>query len=183
MTSILADHQYDLRHFPAASNLDINAILPQNIIDNINTLASRVGAPTYQKTPVFMKRDKNNRRPPRQRQVISGADWAEIRNFKTTTIEKREEGVDKDIDELRGLLNKFTSTNFEVMQKNIMTSLTNIMNKNCKEEDLEKIGEAIFEIGSINKYWAKLYAKLYKDLIESFPIMHEISKSNFSIKL
>ena len=180
MTSILADHQYDLRHFPAANNLDINAILPQNIIDNINTLASRVGAPTYQKTPVFMKRDKNNRRPPRQRQVISGADWAEIRNFKTTTIEKREEGVEKDIDELRGLLNKFTSTNFEAMQKNIMTSLTNIMNKNCKEEDLEKIGEAIFEIGSINKFWSALYAKLYKSILNAFPRMETIYQKNFN---
>ena len=161
MTSILADHQYDLRHFPEANKLNINSLLPQNVIDIVNRLASRVGAPTYQKTPVFMKRDKPNRRPPRQRQVISGADWEEIRNFKTTELEKKEEGVEKDIDELRGLLNKLTSKNFDDMEKNIMTSLTNIMNKNCKEEDLEKIGEAIFEIGSINKFWSALYAKLY----------------------
>ena len=32
--------------------------------------------------------------------MISGADWAEIRNFKTTELTKKEEGVDKDIDEL-----------------------------------------------------------------------------------
>ena len=36
MTSILADHQYDLRHFPAANNLDIHAILSTTIIENIN---------------------------------------------------------------------------------------------------------------------------------------------------
>tara|TARA_Y100001935_G_scaffold220071_1_gene193621 strand:+ start:3838 stop:4803 length:966 start_codon:yes stop_codon:yes gene_type:complete len=180
MTSILADHQYDLRHFPQANNLNINAILSQSVIDNINRLASRVGAPTYQKTPVFMKRDKQHRRPPRQRQVISGADWEEIRNFKTTELEKKEEGVEKDIDELRGLLNKLTSTNFEDMQKNIMTSLTNIMNKNCKEEDLEKIGEAIFEIGSINKFWSALYAKLYKGILNAFPAMNNIYQKNFN---
>ena len=127
-----------------------------------------------------MKRDKQHRRPPRQRQVISGADWEEIRNFKTTTIEKREEGVEKDIDELRGLLNKLTSTNFEDMQKNIMASLTNIMNKNCKEEDLEKIGEAIFEIGSINKFWSALYAKLYKGILNAFPTMNTIYQKNFN---
>lgn len=135
MTSILADHQYDLRHFPEANQLNINSHLSETVIDIINRLASRVGAPTYQKTPVFMKRDRPTRRPPRQRQVISGADWEEIRNFKTTELEKKEEGVEKDIDELRGLLNKLTSKNFEDMQKNIMTCLTNIMNKNCKEED------------------------------------------------
>ena len=127
-----------------------------------------------------MKRDKQHRRPPRQRQVISGADWEEIRNFKTTELEKKEEGVEKDIDELRGLLNKLTSTNFEDMQKNIMTSLTNIMNKNCKEEDLEKIGEAIFEIGSINKFWSALYAKLYKGILNAFPAMNNIYQKNFN---
>ena len=128
-----------------------------------------------------MKRDgRPTRRPPRQRQVISGADWEEIRNFKTTELEKKEEGVEKDIDELRGLLNKLTSKNFEDMQKNIMTCLTNIMNKNCKEEDLEKIGEAIFEIGSINKFWAALYAKLYKGILIAFPRMNTIYQKNFN---
>ena len=83
MTSILADHQYDLRHLPEANQLDISSILNEEVIAIINRLASRVGAPTYQKTPVFLKRDRPTRRPPRQRQVISGADWAEIRNFKT----------------------------------------------------------------------------------------------------
>ena len=181
MTSILADHQYDLRHFPEANQLDISSILSQSVIDSINRLASRVGAPTYQKTPVFMKRDnRQTRRPPRQRQVISGADWAEIRNFKTTELTKREEGVEKDIDELRGLLNKLTSKNYEDMQKNIMTSLTNIINKNCKEEDLEKIGEAIFEIGSINKFWSALYAKLYKCILNAFPLMNTIYQKNFN---
>ena len=181
MTSILADHQYDLRHFPEANQLDISSILSQSVIDSINRLASRVGAPTYQKTPVFMKRDnRQTRRTPRQRQVISGADWAEIRNFKTTELTKREEGVEKDIDELRGLLNKLTSKNYEDMQKNIMTSLTNIINKNCKEEDLEKIGEAIFEIGSINKFWSALYAKLYKCILNAFPLMNTIYQKNFN---
>ena len=180
MTSILADHQYDLRHFPESNQVNINSVLNQSVIDTINRLASRVGAPTYQKTPVFMKRDRPTRRAPRQRQVISGADWAEIRNFKTTELIKKEEGVEKDIDELRGLLNKLTSKNYEDMQKNIMTSLTNIINKNCKEEDLEKIGEAIFEIGSINKFWSALYAKLYKCILNAFPLMNAIYQKNFN---
>ena len=180
MTSILADHQYDLRHFPEANQINISSVLNQNVIDIINRLASRVGAPTYQKTPVFMKRDRPARRPSRQRQVISGADWEEIRNFKTTELNKKEEGVEKDIDELRGLLNKLTSKNYDDMQKNIMTSLTNVINKNCKEEDLEKIGEAIFEIGSINKFWSALYAKLYKSILNAFPLMNTIYQKNFN---
>jgi hypothetical protein len=182
MTSILADHQYDLRHFPQANQININKFLAQNVIDIINNLASLVGAPSYQKTPVFkhQRSRNNNNRPSRQRQVISGADWAEIRNFKTTELTKKEEGVDKDIDELRGLLNKLTSNNYEDMEKNIMKSLTTIIGKNCKEEDLEKIGEAIFEIGSINKFWSAVFAKLYKTILSTFPAMNEIYKKNFN---
>jgi hypothetical protein len=182
MTSILADHQYDLRHFPQANQINVNKFLAQNVIDIIDNLASLVGAPSYQKTPVFkhIRSRNNNNRPPRQRQVISGADWAEIRNFKTTELTKKEEGVDKDIDELRGLLNKLTSNNYEEMERNIMQSLTTIIDKNCKEDDLEKIGEAIFEIGSINKFWSAVFAKLYKTILSTFPAMNEIYKKNFN---
>jgi len=181
MTSILADHQYNLGHFPQANQINVDKFLAQKVIDIINNLASLVGAPSYQKTPVFKHaRSRNNNRQPRQRQVISTADWAEIRNFKTTELTKKEEGVDKDIDELRGLLNKLTSNNYDEMEKQIMKSLTTIIDKNCKEDDLEKIGEAIFEIGSINKFWSAVFAKLYKTILSTFPSMNEIYKKNFS---
>ena len=178
MTSILADHQYELKHFPESNQINVNSYLTQEIIDIINKLASRVGAPTYQKTPVFKHRARA--RVPRQRATISGADWEEIRNFKTTELTKKEEGVEKDIDELRGLLNKLTSKNYEEMEKNIMTTLTKIIGKNCQEDDLEKIGEAIFEIGSINKFWSALYAKLYKTILTAFPLMNDVYKKNFN---
>ena len=181
MTSILADHQYNLGHFPQANQINVDKFLAQKVIDIINNLASLVGAPSYQKTPVYKHaRSRNNNRLPRQRQVISTADWAEIRNFKTTELTKKEEGVDKDIDELRGLLNKLTSNNYDEMEKQIMKSLTTIIDKNCKEDDLEKIGEAIFEIGSINKFWSAVFAKLYKTILSTFPSMNEIYKKNFS---
>jgi len=179
MTSILADHQYDLRHFPRANQINVNKLLNQTTIEIINKLASKVGAATYQKTPVF-KQSRNRGRQPRQRQVISGADWAEIRNFKTTELAKKEEGVDKDIDELRGLLNKLTSNNYNEMEKCIMQSLTTIIGKNCQDKDLEKIGEAIFEIGSINKFWSAVFAKLYKTILTTFPAMNDIYKTNFN---
>ena len=98
MTSILADHQYELKHFPESTQINVNSYLTQEIIDIINKLASRVGAPTYQKTPVFKHRARA--RVPRQRATISGADWEEIRNFKTTELTKKEEGVEKDIEEI-----------------------------------------------------------------------------------
>ena len=106
-----------------------------------------------------------------------------LKQIVTINFQDKEEGVEKDIDELRGLLNKLTSKNYDDMQKNILTSLTNIINKNCKEADLEKIGEAIFEIGSINKFWSALYAKLYKSILNAFPLMNTIYQKNFNYSL
>ena len=175
MTSILADYQYSLSHFPEKNQIDTTQYLNSETIAKINALATLVGAPSYKRTPVFKQRTNHH---PQRKKVISAADWTEIRNFKATELEKKEEGVEKDIDELRCLLNKLTSQNYEKMQDNIMTSLTKIIKKNCKEEDLEKIGEAIFNIGSMNKFWSALYAKLYNTIITNFPLMQEIYKKN-----
>jgi hypothetical protein len=177
MTSLLTNNRYSLKHFPNQNQFDINNYLNDETINMINKLAALVGAPTYRKTPVFNK--QRGQRPSRTRHVISGEDWAEIRNFKVTQLEKKEEGVDKDIDELRGILNKLTSKNYDTMKENIIQTLTTMFEKNCNEEDLEKIGESIFEIGSVNKFWSALYAKLYKAILDNFPLMKIICERNF----
>ena len=42
-----------------------------------------------------------------------------------------------------------------------MKLLENILNNDASEEDLLKVGKSIFEIGSMNKFWAELYATRY----------------------
>ena len=37
----------------------------------------------------------------------------------------------------------------------------------------------IFEVSSVNKFWVKLYAKLFNKLINTFPKMHSICVSEF----
>lgn len=178
MTSILADFQYSLNAFPPANYLNVGALLSSETIAKINRLAHLVGAPTYQKTPIFHNKQQNSRRS-REKQVISSVDWETVRNFKTTQLDKNKDGVEKDIDDVRGLLNKLTSNNYEEMKNNIISLLKKIIDKNCKEAELEKIGATIFEIGSINKFWSALYAKLYKTIIATFPLMENIYQTNF----
>ena len=60
--------------------LAFDAFLPKETIDIINKLAQHVGAPEYQKTPVF-KRDENfRRRQPAKTTTVE--DWENMRNFK-----------------------------------------------------------------------------------------------------
>lgn len=178
----LADRQYTLDDFhkigqSVTSDININ----EETIEIINNLAHRVGAPEYQRTPVFKKRhnDNNHSRRPRPQNVITNEDWQAMRNFKITKLERNEEGIEKDIDSLRMLLNKITSKNYTIMKDKIIILLTNIIGSSPPEEELLTVGESIFEIGCLNKFWSKLYAGLYKDLIEIFPVMSNIYKKNF----
>ena len=184
MTSILADHQYTLDDFNKINNRinpgDVN--LSSTVIQSINRLAALVGAPTYQRTPVFKNKNNDNPRRERRRQkvTITEDDWQEMRNFKTTTTigVKSNDGIEKQLDDLRTLFNKMTSKNYEDKQEQIKTLLQEIINTNPPESDLLKIGESIFEIGSMNKFWAELYAKSYRGMIEVFPLMNSICQKN-----
>jgi hypothetical protein len=184
MTSIiLADRQYTLNSFYKISEKNNFIDLSDAVIEIINRLSEKVGAPTYQRTPRFNHnqrggRDRRNR-PPKKQAVITAEDWEAIRNFKATKLEKAENAVDKEIENITSLLNKITASNYDSISETIKNSLVKIIDDNVDNEGLTKIGCAIFEIGSINKYWSKLYAKLYKDIIELFPIMKEICDKNF----
>ena len=177
--SILADHQYTLQQYYDISNMIEIPELSADVISKINNLAQLVGAPTYKKTPVFKHR--NNRRRPSHntRTTITADDWEAMRNFKTTILDKPKDGIDTEIESIRSALNKLTETNYNDIYNSISVILTRVLAMDVDKNQLEKVGVSIFEIGSINKFWSELYAKLYKDLIAKFPIMMEIYQKNF----
>ena len=70
--------------------------LSVDIINIINFLAHKVGAPSYKKTPNFKRKNIDK---------ITGDDWAAIRNFKKTILEKNTTGIAVCLDEIRSLLN------------------------------------------------------------------------------
>jgi hypothetical protein len=177
MARILADFQYTLQDFHTYSRKSDELTLNDDIIKIINGIAQRVGAPEYQKTPVFARKDRREQRPPKNR--ITNEDWEEMRNFKKTEIIKSETQLEKVIDDIRLALNKITESNFISIKKEIIELLKTALSAEHSDSDLLKIGESIFEIGSMNKFWTELYAKLYKELLDTFPIMKGISERNF----
>ena len=179
MTAILADHQYTLNDFKRVS-LNNNFEVSDETISIVNKLATLVGAPTYKRTPVFTKPIMRRERPRRAKVTITASDWEEMRNFKVTELNKNEEGIDKKIDDIRNLLNKITSKNFDSIKTNIVDMLNNIISSDVDKNELLKVGESIFEIGCMNKFWSKLYADLYKELMSSFPVMRDICMQNFN---
>ena len=178
MASILADNQYTLEQFKTRESLGNIPELNEDIIEKINKLAKRVGAPTYQKTPVF-KRNNHHYQKKLKKENISNEDWEAIRNFKKTKLEKNVEGLAAKIDDIRSYLNKLTDKNYDEMFDAIVDIIKEIVSEN-DNNTLETVGKHIFEIGCLNKFWSGLYAKLYKDLIGKYPIMREICIKNFN---
>lgn len=186
MASILADCQY---HFNDFYNTDTRNIqLEDDTIEKINYLAQKVGAPSYKKTPDFRRnhnRRNNNsensgyKRKPRTTPTTN-EDWEAVRNFKTTKLEKNTEGIDADIDKIRSHLNRLTKKTYDDVVTNIKQILSMVvMDKFSAQENLLKVGNAIFVVGSKNKFWSELYAVLYKDLVAQIPIMSNICNQNF----
>lgn len=186
MTSILADTQY---HFDIFYNTDTRHVqLKDETISKINYLAQKVGAPSYKKTPDFrrnhnrqVKNEKSGYKKKQARTMpTTNEDWEYVRNFKTTTLQRKTEGIDADIDKIRSHLNRLTKKTYD----DVLDSIKQILNlvvkdKLAAQENLLKVGNAIFVVGSKNKFWSELYAVLYKDLVEQIPVMADICNQNF----
>jgi len=153
-------------------------ILPEETIRTIKTIASNVGAPEYIKTPHFEKRQHKSRNPPKD---ISDTEWDVLRNFKTTTIEKKK-GVELSVDKIRKHLNKMTDKTYDNLKVQIIEEINLILGgTDLKEtEDIElmvelnRIGDALFDIASGNSFYSHMYATLYKELMTKYGFMKTI---------
>lgn len=154
---------------------DINSIISggfdftfnKDIIKKIQELSDEVGDPEYIKTPQFSKKQRFN----------TEEDWEAIRNFKKTQFIKKV-GIDASIDIIRKHLNKMTNKTYDILCEKIVNEIDvicknkNIINGETKnvehDEDINKIGEAIFVIASSSSFYSQIYAKLYVKLLTSF---------------
>ena len=123
------------------------------VIELISSLADKVGAPSYIKTPIFPKREKqekmetnkfdakqnnlaaasssnvggnNIRRARNKPSQITDDDWNMIRTFQKTELRKAE-GIEKRIDTIRSLLNKLTEATYDVVKNEIFDEVKEII--------------------------------------------------------
>ena len=173
-----------------------------NVIELISSLANKVGAPTYIKTPVFPKREKttgvvgeqielqessslsssssslSNRRPRNKPSQISDEDWSMIRTFQKTEM-KKTEGIEKRIDTIRSLLNKLTDATYDVIEPEILSEVNTII----RGEECGDNGAVTIEEENINKIAHSIfntassnifYSALYAKLFKQLVQCHDI---------
>jgi hypothetical protein len=99
--------------------------------------------------------------------------WDNIRNFKITKIEKKE-GTDKYINDIRICINKMSNKNYDTQKTTILEYIHKLTTEMESPEELQKVATAIFDIASTNKFYSEMYAKIYKELIDLYPVFREI---------
>ena len=171
--------------------------LPDETLDKISEIALQVGSPDYVKTPVFQKRDnpmkvevvakenmsgnKKNRRG-KAHEVTSNADWDAIRanataNAGSKPSEEKSE-FDIQIENIRLQLNKLTDKNYTDISSKIFESINKLIEDKITSEEMSKLSTIIFELATNNRFYSKIYADLYSELISKYSEIKETFESN-----
>lgn len=118
---------------------------------------------------------------------ISG-DWNAGKTFKPTKI-LTQEGIEKDINDIRMSLNKISNKNYETHRDLILALVENLIPSTSDQEEeevemksineiavinLQRVAQFIFDIASTNKFYGEMYADLYKELVLKFEIFKTI---------
>lgn len=193
--------QYDMNDYEEITNAGFICNLTQDTLDMISKLSEQVGAPTYIKTPIFLKKEsrvaglgmglgsainaiansgisfkKNKNRV----SEITDEDWETIRQFQTTT-KHVSEGIQKNIENIRGYLNKMSEATFDKMVNEIKAEISQLIEHDTTDENMMKIGHSIFSIASSNSFYSELYAKLFKILMDEHDIFNKIFEDNYKV--
>ena len=93
-------------------------------------------------------------------------DWDAMRNFKTTTIVKAT-GFEKELNHIRGLLNKLSDKNYDTQKDTILEKVREIVASDDETDgsNITRVANMMFDIASANRFMSEIYADLYVELV------------------
>lgn len=160
--------QYPLHVFEEVKRDGFEFEFDDSIINMIQDIAEKVGAPGYIKTPIFSKKKKD--KPTLKPTIVK----QEITNL-----------FDEIKVEIRKLMNKISNETYEGVYDELCKQIESLMNEENKneeklEEEIGYIGNLIFDLATFNHFYSSLYAKLYRDLMGKFEIFANILENTFN---
>ena len=187
--------KYNLKEVTDLSFSGFNYEISQETATIINYLCSQVGSQglvsnIFQKSESSKHTDETNsgssfknnkKRRGNKGMEINSEDWESIRTFQATKIEQKT-GIDGEIDQIRLLLNKLTDRTFLDMREKIIEKIDSIINgeQNKLEEDYIKMGNMIYEISSTNKFYSKIFADLFAELMLKYDWLRNIFDDGYN---
>jgi len=186
-------NKYTLNDFNNIILNGFNYQLSNTTLQIISNLASEVGSPHYIKTPNFQKKDiqpinseKNNLEPKHQStnlkrkknnkntESVNDETWEMLKSFQATKIEQKQ-GVNAQIDLIRSHLNKLTDKNYLDIRSKVFEIIEGI-----SKTDIVNVSSIIFDIASTNRFYSRLYADMYSELIDNYIMMREVLDESLS---
>ena len=163
---------YSLSDFEKIISNGIEYTLDPSIINIIQQLADRVGAPEYVRTPQFTRNDMNNSsRPSRKdRQASQDERFALSLHFETTNRQKSE-GINVSIDLIRKILNKITTKTYNELFPTLLDELDKL--DSLSDDEIVKVGDLILTIVSETSFYSDMYAKMYATLHTRYSFLHK----------
>lgn len=165
--------------------LNIHGVKPLDkfTMDIISHLEKNIVIPPPEPESTMKKTDRlsNDNRSKRGRRngdlnrgVISAEekeDWNKIRQFKNTKVECKE-GIEKSFADIRALMNKLSSKNYDSQKDTIFSALDEMCGEDSavSDENQARVLTIILDIVCGNKFYSELYADLYKVLVNRFEI-------------
>jgi len=186
--------RYSIQDFNTITFNGFNFVLPEETIKIISELSLQVGSPSYVKTPVFQKRENPLKQTPqsilndsnykkkkgnKNSEILNDDDWETLRTFQPTKIEQRT-GLDVHVDIIRLQLNKMTDKNYIDARNKIVEVIDQIIVENIDNAEFIRVSTIIFEIASNNRFFSKMYADLYSDLIDKYQPMRSVFENSFN---
>ena len=175
---------YNLKDFNDFIFNGFNLTLPDEAIQIISNLAKEVGSPDYVKTPVFKKRENPMKVEPllKKGKGPRSNEWGDetVKSFQPTKLEEKN-GIDAHFDAIRSNLNKMTDKNYIETRNKIIDIIDDINKANTGQDDMTRISTFIFDIASNNRFFSKMYAELYSDLINKYESMRVVFENSLNM--
>ena len=195
--TIMNTMKYNLQKFKETIFYGFEFEIPDETVSIINYLTSEIGSTSQINNPVFQKKEhvqgetvfnnhhNNNKGRGKHKKnnkfsESTDEDWEQLRSFQSTRIEQSS-GLDGHIDNLRSIMNKLTDKTFQDMRGKIFDILDTIINSSDFNKEIETIiSTVIYDISSTNKFFSKIYADLYAELVKKYDCLHTVFTTNFN---
>jgi hypothetical protein len=119
---------------------------------------------------------------------LSSTEWENMRNGEVAKpVEppkhlRNVEGIEREIREVRGFLNKMTDKTYDDTYTAIMTKMDSLVdNESVKDEDLTKVCESIFDTASGNQFYSAQYARMYHALMNRYRSLERVFRENYGM--
>jgi len=185
--------KYTLTQITDLSFSGFNYQIPEDTASMINYLCSQVGSEGLL-SPIFIKTEESRYKPsdtaasasgiggfkPNSKKrkgnkamEVSAEEWETLRTFQPTKMEQKS-GIDGEIDQIRLLINKLSDKTFLDIREKLIDKINVICSNNPTAEQQLKISSIIYEISSTNKFYSRIFADLYAELLTMYSWLRPI---------